>query len=117
MTTYTLADLATRVLKDMGMVGPDETPRAEDQEFAEETCTSEIAMMDAMNIPIWNGSAVSVPEEYLTILSRRIGVSLEPSFGMSSIAQATMAMEAIDKNLRRMAAKPPTGAVAENDYF
>ena len=117
MSTYTLADLATRVLKDMGMVGAEETPSASDQEWAEETCTSEIAMLDAMNIPIWNGSAVSVPEEYLTILSRRIGVALESSYGLSSIAQATMAMETIDKTLRRMAAKPASGAVAEADYF
>jgi hypothetical protein len=117
MTTYTRADLATRVLKDLGLVGAEETPDAADQEWAVETVSAEISLLDAIDMPIWNGSDMAVPQEYLTILSRRIGLALEPSFGLSSIANATMAMKEVEKTLRRMASKPATGSVAEADYF
>ena len=117
MTTYTLADMATRVLKDLGLVGADETPDAADQEFAEETVTAEVALLDALDIPIWNGSALAVPEEYLTILSRRIGLAMAPAYGLVDIASATKAMELVDKTLHRLRAQPATGSVAETDYF
>lgn len=114
---YSKADLATRVLRDLGLVGADETPTAADQQFAEETAAEEIDLLANLGMPIWNGSAMSVPEGYLTILSRRIGLALAPSFGLSDIATATLAMQETEKDLRRLAATPATGAVAEAVYF
>lgn len=117
MTTYTKADLATRVLKDLGLVGADETPSAADQEWAEETVSAEIAMLESIGMPIWNGSVMAVPEHYLTILSRRIGLAIAPSFGLSDIATATMAMQSVELTLRQLAVIPATGSVSEGEYF
>ena len=117
MTTYSRSDLATRVLKDLGLVGADETASAADQEFAEETVSAEVQMLSRIGMPIWNGNEMAVPEEYLTILSRRIGLAIAPSFGLSDIATATLAMREVEKTLRQMSAKPATGSVAENEYY
>jgi hypothetical protein len=99
MTTYTLSDLATRVLRDLGLVAADETPSAEDMAWAQETCTAEIATLNATGLPIWNGSDVAVPREYLTPLSRRIGLAIAPSFGLVDAASAANAMREAERSL------------------
>lgn len=104
MTTYTKSDLATRVLKDLGLVGADETPSAVDQAWAEETVSSEIAMLAAINLPIWNGSDLAIPIEYLTPLSRRIGLAVAPSYGLSDPAAAQLAMREAERYLTVMCA-------------
>jgi len=103
MTTYSETDFATRVLRDLGLVGADETPSASDLAWARETAASEIAMLSAVNLPIWNGSEMAVPIEYLTTLSRRVGLAVEPSFGRSTIADAQMAMREAERYLTLMA--------------
>ncbi len=117
MTFYSTAELATRVLKDLGLVGAEETPTAADLVWTEEAVTSEIAMMGKKGIPIWNGSEVAIPTEYLTTLSRRIGLAVAPSFGQGDIASATAAMQLLEADLRRIGSVPRTGAVMESDYF
>lgn len=104
MTTYSLADMATRVLKDLGIVGADETPEAADQEWAEETVSSEVQMLADIGLPIWNGSELAVPQNYLTTLSRRIALAVAPSFGLSDLATAQMAMREAERYLTIMAA-------------
>lgn len=117
MTTYTGAQLATRVLKDLGLVGADETPNAADQAWAEETCDAEIGLMAAKGIPIWNGGDNDIPGEYLTTLSRRIGLAVAPSFGLSDVATATIAMRAAEDDLRILGSTPSTGKVLEVEHF
>jgi hypothetical protein len=104
MTTYSQPDLATRVLKDLGLVGADETPSADDLAWATETVSSEVAMLSAIGIPIWNGSDMVVPNEYLTVLSRRIGLAVAPSFGLTDLATAQLAMREAERYLTIMAA-------------
>lgn len=104
MTTYSLSDLATRVLKDMGLVGADEVPSAADQAWAEETVSSEVQLLADIGLPIWNGSEMSVPQSYLTTLSRRIGLAVAPSFGMMSLSDAQMAMREAERYLTTLAA-------------
>ena len=115
--SYTAAELATRVLRDLGLVGAEETPSAADLAWAEETCTSEILQMNARGIPIWNGSDTDIPQEYLTVLSRRIGLAIAPSYGLADLATAAIAMEQAELNLRRLGYTPPTGAVQQAEYF
>lgn len=117
MTTYTQADIATRVLKDLGLIGAEETPSAADLLWAEETIASEVAMMRARGLVIWNGSDVALPVEYLAPLSRRIGIAASPSFGLMSTAQAEQAIPLAEMNLRAMSMTPSTGEVAEANYF
>ena len=117
MTTYTTAELATRVLKDLGLIGAEETPSAADLAWATETVGSEVGLLAVKGIAIWNGSVQSVPEEYLTALSRRLGLALAPSFGLVDLASAQMAMPAAERDLRILAAKPATGARQTADYF
>ena len=114
---FTLAQLATRVLRDLGLVGAEETPSSADLAWAEETCSSEIGMMAAKGISIWNGSEYDVPNEYLTVLSRRIGLSLAPSFGLTDVATANNQIRALEVDLRVLSTKPATGKVAKVEYF
>lgn len=110
MTTYSETDFATRVLRDLGLVGADETPSSADLEWAKETAASEIAMLSAINLPIWNGSELAVPQEYLTMLSRRVGLAVAPSFGLTDIATAQKQMRDAEHTLTLMAA-PRTRAI------
>src|SRR5262245_5275788 len=114
MTTFSKAELAVRVLRDLGLYGAEETPSAADQSWAEQTIQSEVGLLAAKGINIWNGSDEDIPDNYLTALSRRIGLALGPSFGLFSTAQAEQAMPLAEANLRRLSAIPATGAVSRN---
>lgn len=104
MTTYTEDELATRILKDLGLIGAEETPSAADLEWAKETAASEIALLAALGLPIWNGSELSIPQEYLTTLSRRVGLAVAPSFGLTDSVTATQAMREAERQLTELAA-------------
>src|SRR5688572_20815420 len=114
MTTYSRSDLATRVLKDLGITGATESPTADDLSWAEETIASVTAQLATEGIVIWNGSDEVLPAEYLVALSKRICLDVGPSFGLYTIAEAEAAKPVANATLRRMNAKPPTGAVAES---
>lgn len=92
MTTFSQTDLATRVLRDLGLVESEETPSDVDIAFALETIASETASMGVRGIPIWNGSDESVPLEYFSAMSRRIGLAVAPAFGLITIADAARAI-------------------------
>lgn len=104
MTTYSRSDLATRVGKDLGLLGAEETPSAADLEWLEETVSGEVAMLATIGLPIWNGSDMAVPLEYLTPLSRRIGLAVAPSYGLMDPAKALVAMGEAERYLTVMAA-------------
>jgi hypothetical protein len=104
MTTYTEAAFAARVLKDLGLVGSNEEPTADMLEWSRETSTSEILLLSSIGLPIWNGSQLSIPQEYLTALSRRVGLAVAPSFGMTDIATAQLAMREAERYLTVLAA-------------
>lgn len=116
MTTYTQTQLATRVLKDLGLVGADETPSSSDQEWAEQTVQAELSLLAGKGINIMN-SEDEIDQAYFTTISRRIGLAVAPSFGLSDVATATLAMPAVENDLRIIGAVQPTYAVAENDHF
>jgi hypothetical protein len=101
--TFSRTDLATRVLKDLGLLSAEEVPSAEDLEWAGETVDGEVAMLGAIGLPIWNGSEMSVPQQYLTPLSRRIGLAIAPSYGLMDSANAMLAMREAERYLTVMA--------------
>lgn len=109
MSTFSQTDLSERMLKDLGLIGAEEVPSASDLAWANETVTSEVALLSALELPIWNGSELSVPREYLTLLSLRCGLALAPSFGLMSQAESMAAKEAAERNLTVLAA--PRGAM------
>jgi hypothetical protein len=117
MTTFTKADLATRILRDAGLIGAEETPSAIDLLFAEETLSSEIDLMAAKGIKIWDGDEISVPNGYLTVLSRRIGLALGPAFGLGSFVEASTAINALERDLRTLSAIPATGETIKVESF
>ena len=117
MTTFTLSDMATRVLKDLGLIGAEETPSAADLTWAQETVSAEVATLAEVGMPIWNGSDVEVPQAYLLPLSHRIGLSIAPSFGLMSVVDAERAKPIADQVLYKLATVPGTGATQEAEYF
>lgn len=117
MTTYSQSDLATRVLRDLGLVASDEDPSADDLSFAEETVGSVYAELALRGISLPNGSDTALPAEYLVCVSKRIGLDVGPAFGLFSMADAETAKPIVERTLRALAAKPPTGSRAEAEYF
>jgi hypothetical protein len=117
MTTYTLSDMATRVLRDLGVISAEETPSGVDLTWAEETVSAEIATLAEIGMPIWNGSDVDVPQAYLLPLSNRIGLSIAPSFGLMTLVDAERAKPISDQVLRKLATVPPTGTTQQADYY
>lgn len=117
MTTYSKSDLATRVLRDLGIADAREDADADDIAWVEETISSVIMQLQTENIFVWDGSDEIVPQEYLVQLSKRIGLDVGPSFGLFSIAQAEVAKKEANNTLRKMNAKPATGSTVDVDYF
>lgn len=103
-TTFTEDELATRVLREIGIVESGEAPSNIDLVWAKETNASEIALLAAIQMPIWNGSYLSVPLEYYTTLARRLALAVAPSFGIVDLAKAQMAIDAADRTLSLLAA-------------
>ena len=116
MATFSKTELATRVLKDLGLVSAEETPSAADIAFAIQTADSEIALMATDDIRIWNGSSTTIPIEYLTALSRRIGLAVGPGFGLFTIVDAEKAIPLANDILRSLSnlSNPPTPARIPN---
>lgn len=104
MTTYTETELATEVLRSAGLIGSEETPSAADLEDAEQSNRSVIAIMNSIGLPIWNGSEISVPEEYFIELSIRLSMPLRLKYGMISEAAYLQLVEASEQRLTVMAA-------------
>jgi hypothetical protein len=117
MTTYSQSDLATRILKDLGLVAAEETPSASDLEWAQETVSSVTAQLAAEGIEIWNGSDQSLPLEYLVPLSKRIGLDIAVSFGLATPDGVEALKPTLNSTIRRLNAKQPTGAVSRAEYF
>lgn len=103
MTTYSQSDLSTRMLRDLGLLGAEEVASAADLEFANETVSSEVAMLSAIGLPIWNGNEMAVPQEYLTILSKRCGLAVAPSYGLTDVASAELAKREAERSLTLLA--------------
>lgn len=117
MPAYSRTDLATRVLRDSGLIGAEEVPSAPDLEWAIETLSSEISALQVKGIVIWNGNDYSIPIEYLSTLSRRINLAIGPSFGMDSVANVTAQMPLLERDLRILSQTTATGAVLENEFI
>lgn len=117
MTTYSKSDLATQVLRDVGIIDAREEPDADDLAWVERIVSSVTRQLETEGVFIWNGSEEALPEEYLVQLSKRIGLDIGPSFGLFSIVDAELAKQASNETLRRMNAKQPTGSVAEAEFF
>ena len=117
MTSYTITQLATRVLKDEGLIAAEETPSSVDLNWSIETCQSEIELLASKGIVIWDGSQFDIPQNYYTALSRRIGLALAPSFGLADVAAATQALPIAENDLRILGQKPATGEVQVAEYF
>jgi hypothetical protein len=117
MTTHTKSELATRLLRDLGLLGADETASSVDMDWAEETIDATFAALQRKGIRIWDSSTDAIPDEYLVLLSQRIGLDVAPSFGLMSMADAVAAKPLLEADLRTIATVLPTGGVADSTYF
>lgn len=115
MTTYTIADLAAKSLRTVGLYASDEPIASEDQEDAEASATSLIATLAKRGFSIWNGSAADVPEEYYIPLAQYIGMFLLSSYGGQSPTKEQI--QGAESVLRDLSAKPISGENVQPDYF
>jgi hypothetical protein len=117
MTTHTKSQLATRILRDLGLLGADETASSADLDWAEETIDATMAALQRRGIRLWDASADVIPEDYLVLLSHRIGLDVGPGFGLMSIADAAAAKSVVERDLRELSMQQPTGLSADATYF
>ena len=117
MTVYSQLDLATRVLRDLALYGPDEAPTDDDLQDVIETVGSDVLSMAVRGISIVGGSDQNVPQEYLSALSRRLGLAVGPSFGVFTMAEATQAIPTAEMYRRQLSARLPTGGVMELEFM
>ncbi len=99
MTTYTQTEFATRIMHDLGLLGAEEVLSAADLDFVNQTIDSDVALLAAMGIPIWSGSEIAVPPEYLTSLSQRIGLSVAVAYGLMDPVSAQTAKRSAEQAL------------------
>lgn len=117
MTTYSQSDLATRALRKASLIGAEETPSAADLEYAEEGIASDTAALAIEGINIVNGSDQSVPLEHLEPRADYHAVTFRADFGLISETEAEQLRQIKRPRLYRLCALPPTGVVAQAEYF
>lgn len=117
MTTYTKAQFATRVLRELGLLGADETAASADIDWVEETIDSTLASLQRKGISLWDMSDDSISDEYLVVLSQRVGLDVAAAFGLMTLTDIAAAKPVLERDLRAMATVLPTGGVADATYF
>jgi hypothetical protein len=115
MTVYSKSDLASKALREAALYAPDEDIDPNDQTDAEVKAAALVLTLESESIFIPNGSVNAVPEDWYIPLAQYVAMYLLPSYGgpFPTSDQITGAQRV----LRRMAAKHPTGSVAEAEYF
>ncbi len=116
MTMYSQADIATRALRELGVVASDEAPSAEDLEHAAETISGLFLTMAAEGIAIVGGSSSAVPEGYLIPLGQYFAKHLAASFGAVSDKTELIGKQA-EMTLRRMAAGNAAYTPVPAEYY
>src|SRR5246127_4473611 len=82
MTTYTESDLATETMRAAGLTSIEEQLNA--VEFADtvQSNSSVIATMNAIGLPIWNGSEIEIPDQYFIELAIRCSLPIQLKNGL-----------------------------------
>lgn len=117
MTSYSSADLVDRVLKDLGLIAAEESASNEDYAFVLQTIQSEAASMAVRGVPMMNGSDESIPLEYLTAISRRIGLAVGPGYGLFSSADAVVAIPQAEEIITELSIRRSEPLEAAFDTF
>lgn len=117
MTVYSSVDLATRILRDLGLIAAEESPSADDLAYVQETSGSVFSELTLRGITLPNGSDQALPQEFLVCLSKRIGIDVATGFGLISVADAELAKPVTERALRELSMRRPTGQAIPYDYF
>lgn len=104
MTSLTDTEFGTYSLRTAGILGAEETATSADLEWVMSQNEAEIMTLSSINLPIWNGSNLSVPVEFRNPLARRCALAWLPSFGLIDLASATMAMREAERYLTLLSA-------------
>jgi hypothetical protein len=87
MTTYTETEFATETLRAPGLLGMEETLAAAEYDDVTRSNRSVVGILAAIGLPIWNGSEISVPEEYFVELAMRCSLPLQFKYGLVTHAE------------------------------
>lgn len=117
MPTYSQTDLATRVLRYLNLVDVTEAPDADILADTIETITSDLAAMSVRDMPIWNGSVMAVPLQYLLPLAIRLSIPVAAGVGLINPKDVPAACMDAEVVLHQLSSSPATGSVAETQYF
>ena len=107
--SYSETDLATETLKAPGLVDIEGTLTAAEFEDARQSNRSVVATLAVIGLPIWNGSEMSVPEEYFIELALRCSLPIQFKNGLITHAQMLQMIDASEARLTVMAA--PRGSM------
>lgn len=109
MTVYSETDFATETLRSPGLVGIEDTLTGAEYADVTRSNRSVIGLLSAIGLPIWNGSEIEVPEEYLVELALRCSLPLQFKYGLIDHAAMLTMIDTSEARLTVMAA--PRGAM------
>ncbi len=104
MTTYSESDLANQTLLTSGLIETNGTLSAEDYTAVTTSNRSVINMLNTLGIPVWNGSEISVPEEYFVELATRCSLPFQLRWGQINMQQYLGMVDECERRLIQMAA-------------
>ena len=113
--SYTETETVTHALRRSGLLGADETPTADDLEFARTIYQSRLAALSAMGVNFWNLTAASVPDELLDPLAEYLKLFLLSSNGGPSPNDDQIT--AAERPLRRLGMSGPTYETIGATYY
>lgn len=110
---YTTNDLAVRILQDLNIIAIDQAPDATDLTYVLQTIQSEFARMEADGIRFNMAETTvdSISPILFTELSRRIGYSVAPGYGIMDTATALQSIRGSEDVIRQLVAPSKTPEV------
>ncbi len=109
-------DLATAVLRSVGLLDALHDPDAQDKAYIIDRYHDIMAELRFEEVAYWEDN--EVPKEIFEPLVELVGLTISPAFGLPAMAENIEAARRVLKGrLRRHASKPATGLPTRASYF
>lgn len=116
MATKTRAELATRVLMDLGYVAAGETPDAADQQWVLDRWSDAAEELRTRGLVYWPDDAI--PLSMLEPLTQYCKLIVGTSFGIPALYESLdTALKMVETRVRKQQAKETAGEPVESTYF
>jgi len=113
--SFTETETIIHAMRKSGLLASDETPSADDLDFAQKVYRSRIAALSKRGFNLWGLSADTIPDEFFDPIGEYIAMFLlSAQGGPKPPDDAIIAQE---HTLRQLGAGEPTGEIIGATYF